>query len=55
MGGVVLEAVEDGVDETPSQLVSSFDHFVTQWMSTVGSSVGSCRNSSHVQVRRSSP
>src|SRR5215831_4490707 len=35
--------------ETPRQIVSSFDHFVTQWMSTVTSSLGSARNSSHVQ------
>jgi hypothetical protein len=31
--------------------VSSFDHFVTQWMSTVIVSLGRLRNSSHVQVR----
>src|SRR5262249_52327277 len=35
--------------ETPSQSVSSFDHLVTQWMSTVIFSLGSARNSSHVQ------
>ena len=35
--------------ETPSQRVPSFDHFVTQWMSTVGVSAGRLRNSSHVQ------
>ena len=40
--------------ETPCQTVSSFDHFVTQWMSTVTSSLGSARNSSHVQRRGSS-
>jgi len=34
--------------------VSSFDHFVTQWMSRVTVSVGSARNSSHDQVRGSS-
>src|SRR5205809_1094346 len=34
--------------ETPSQAVSSFDHFVTQWMSTVIVSLGSARSSSHV-------
>ena len=36
--------------ETPSQSVSSFDHFVTQWMSFVIVSLGSARNSSHVHV-----
>src|SRR5215212_5105554 len=30
----------------PSQLVPSFDHLVTQWMSVVISSEGSARNSS---------
>src|SRR5687767_5711564 len=35
--------------ETPSQVVPSFDHLVTQWMSFVISSEGSCPNSSHVQ------
>jgi hypothetical protein len=35
--------------ETPCHGVSSFDHFVTQWMSTVTSSLGNARNSSHVQ------
>src|SRR5919112_4226067 len=35
--------------ETPSQLVPSFDHLVTQWMSLVVSSEGSCLTSSHVQ------
>src|SRR5215210_943730 len=34
--------------ETPSHLVPSFDHLVTQCMSLVISSVGSCLNSSHV-------
>jgi hypothetical protein len=33
--------------EIPLQVVSSFDHFVTQWMSTVTVSDGSARNSSH--------
>src|SRR5918995_6338198 len=40
--------------ETPCQTVSSFDHLVTQWMSTVTSSLGSARNSSHVHRRGSS-
>src|SRR5215213_8568402 len=35
--------------ETPSHLVSSFDHLVTQWISLVISSEGSCVNSSQVQ------
>ena len=35
--------------ETPLQTVSSLDHFVTQWMSTVGVSRGSARSSSHDQ------
>ena len=35
--------------ETPSQTVSSLDHFVTQWMSLVTVSCGSAWNSSHVQ------
>src|SRR5262249_13522302 len=39
---------------TPCHTVSSFDHLVTQWMSTVTSSAGSARNSSHVQRRGSS-
>ena len=30
------------------------DHFVTQWMSTVGVSSGMARNSFHVQVRAAS-
>jgi hypothetical protein len=34
--------------ETPVQIVSSFDHFVTQWMSRVMRSVGSAVNCSHV-------
>src|SRR5215472_16815473 len=38
---------------TPCHTVSSFDHFVTQWISTVISSLGSARNSSHVQLRGS--
>ncbi len=41
--------------ETPCQAVSSFDHFVTQWMSFVTSSLGSSRNSSHVQLTGSAP
>src|SRR3712207_9577757 len=40
--------------DTPRQTVSTFDHFVTQWMSQVTSSLGSARNSSHVQRRGSS-
>jgi hypothetical protein len=36
--------------ETPSQLVPSFDHLVTQWMSFVISSEGSALNSSHVHL-----
>src|SRR6476646_2143850 len=32
--------------DTPFHVVSSFDHFVTQWMSTVNVSAGSCTNSS---------
>src|SRR6266571_1259230 len=36
--------------DTPSQVVSSFDHLVTQWMSRVTDSVGSARISSHVHV-----
>src|SRR5205085_6648471 len=35
--------------DTPFQLVSSFDHFVTQWMSSVTVSAGSATNSSHGQ------
>src|ERR1700722_8353681 len=35
--------------ETPVQAVSSLDHLVTQWMSTVTSSVGSAMNCSQVQ------
>src|ERR1700750_3465330 len=34
---------------TPRHDVFSFDHFVTQWMSTVTSSYGSFMKSSHVQ------
>ena len=34
--------------ETPRQVVSSFDHLVTQWMSTVTSSWGRAWNSSQV-------
>src|SRR3989442_10035767 len=37
--------------DTPVHPVSNFDHFVTQWMSLVTCSVGSLRNSSHVQLR----
>src|ERR671927_25654 len=40
--------------ETPSHLVPSFDHLVTQWMSRVISSEGSCLNSSHVHLLGSS-
>src|ERR687891_1821314 len=34
--------------DTPSHGVSSFDHFVTQWMSVWNDSLGRERNSSHV-------
>src|SRR4029077_4880133 len=40
--------------ETPVQVVSSLDHFVTQWMSTVTLSLGSLRNSSQVHTFGSS-
>src|SRR5215216_1334987 len=40
--------------ETPSHLVPSFDHLVTQWMSFVISSEGSARNSSQVHLLGSS-
>src|SRR5215218_5704781 len=40
--------------ETPSQRVPSFDHLVTQWMSVVISSEGSCVNSSHIHLFGSS-
>src|SRR5215831_13126989 len=40
--------------ETPFHGVSSFDHFVTQWISAVTSSLCSARNSSHVHRRGSS-
>src|SRR5919199_2121184 len=40
--------------ETPSHLVPSFDHLVTQWMSLVISSEGSRLNSSHVHLLGSS-
>src|ERR687883_1168918 len=40
--------------ETPSQLVPSLDHLVTQWMSLVISSEGSPLNSSHVHLFGSS-
>src|SRR5215510_1357192 len=36
--------------ETPRQVVSSFDHLVTQWMSTVGVSLGSARSSFQLHV-----
>jgi hypothetical protein len=35
---------------TPRQVVPSFDHLVTQWMSTVTSSVGRSQNSGQVQL-----
>src|SRR5918911_3250302 len=35
--------------DTPVHVVSSFDHLVTQWMSTVTVSRGSARNSSQLQ------
>src|SRR5215207_5893714 len=40
--------------ETPSHLVPSFDHLVTQWMSFVISSEGSCLISSQVHLLGSS-
>jgi hypothetical protein len=40
--------------ETPFQTVSSFDHLVTQWMSTVIVSFGNARNSLQVHVTGSS-
>src|SRR5215218_8192437 len=40
--------------ETPSHLVPSFDHLVTQWMSFVICSEGSWLNSSHVHLLGSS-
>src|ERR671921_40842 len=40
--------------ETPSHLVPSFDHLVTQWMSFVTSSEGNPLNSSHVHLLGSS-
>src|ERR671927_190229 len=40
--------------ETPSHLLPSFDHLVTQWMSFVISSEGSCLNSSQVHLLGSS-
>src|SRR5215211_5156786 len=40
--------------ETPSHLVPSFDHLVTQWMSFVISSERSCLNSSQVHLLGSS-
>src|ERR671933_2829724 len=39
----------------PSQTVSSFDHFVTQWMSRVTVSLGRARNCFHVQLTGSEP
>jgi hypothetical protein len=36
--------------ETPLHVVSSFDQAVTQWMSTVGDSAESARNSCQVQL-----
>src|SRR6185437_3636020 len=36
--------------DTPCQAVSSFDHFVTQWMSTVTSWLGRSRNSAQLHV-----
>src|SRR3954468_13088803 len=39
---------------TPVHVVSSLDHFVTQWMSTVNVSDGSARNSFHVHRRAAS-
>src|SRR6266702_8387938 len=36
--------------DTPFQAVSSFDHLVTQWMSTLMSSVGRLLNSSQAHV-----
>ena len=36
--------------ETPSHEVSSFDHFVTQWISVRMDSLGRSRNSSQVQL-----
>src|SRR6187551_1559800 len=41
--------------ETPCQPVSSFDHFVTQWMSAVTCSLGSAWSSSQVQRTGSTP
>src|ERR1051325_8679955 len=40
--------------DTPVQVVSSFDHLVTQWMSLVNVSDGRAENSFHVQRRGSS-
>ena len=40
--------------ETPVHVVSSFDHAVTQWMSTVGVSARSASHSSHLQETGSS-
>src|ERR687888_424406 len=41
--------------DTPSHPVPSFDHDVTQWMSTVIDSLGSAWNSSQLQRRGSPP
>src|SRR5262245_30699305 len=41
--------------ETPSHAVSSFDHFVTQWLSTRISSLGRARNESQDQLASGSP
>src|SRR4029077_19159763 len=40
--------------DTPSHVVSSLDHLVTQWMSRVTVSLGNARSSSHVQCFSSS-
>ena len=44
-----LDAFQSVSIETPVHVVSNFDHFVTQWMSTVMRSRGSAWNCSHVQ------
>ena len=43
-------AVEQGVDADAGEVVSNFDHVVTQWMSPRYSDGGSACASSHVQV-----
>ena len=53
-GACVLTASSSASTDTPLQFVSSFVHFVTQWMSTVGASDESARNSSHVHDTGSS-